>query len=575
MSELFANIHVLRRAAAPLAAFAASAFLGGCPFVNQNHCAYMLENGMDSPCSGDQVCSKCTPDNNGCVAPGDIEEGCVLVLGGSTSTAPSTTDAPTGTTTTPTSGTSGTTIVETTGTTMPSTATETSTTVDPSTSTGPTTDTTTGEPLCDPNDPNAPIEDPDCSDPTPYCVGVGMCGPCSALGQIGKMCADLDPDKTVCHETKGRCVECTAKDTLACPADKPGCDEETGSCAKCTDHTECPNTACDLQEGVCFPDNSIIWVENTANECLGGNGSELKPFCTLSAAAMALMPGKPTTIKVRPGSSSAMFPLPLMSEGYIVAVVKGTPAIPTLDGTNNADPMIQVSPNSRVYLSNLRFNNTNGSAILECSGAATGAKLYLDDVQVLGNGVLPAKAIEASNCTVQVRRSRIYKNRGGVQLSAGSLLMENSHVSENGSASSAFGAFNFLGGASATITYSSIALHPVTASSTSTFNCSAPSSITVRNSAVVGPKPLTSAKCPAVVVQDGIVIEADDKAMADATAKEWFNGPTEGVLRARTLMGTGPLKDLATWTEGDPRRDYDRESRPTEGPSWAGADEPQ
>lgn len=565
MSELFANKQGLRSVSAAFAAFVASALLGGCPFVNQNHCAYMLEQGMASPCAGDQVCSKCTPDNNGCVAPADVEDGCALALTSDSSTAGPTTE-PTGSTSPTTSSTTMTTVAETDSTTMmvsteSSTSTASDTDTDTST-TSPTTETDTGTLNCHPDE---NILDDFCAEPgKPYCVGPDQCGPCGQLDELAKSCADVEPNKPVCHAS-GRCVECSIDDTSACPVDKPGCDEDTGTCSKCTEHSQCPNTACDMKVGTCFPDDSIIWVQNTIGKCNNnGGGTEATPFCTLLAASNMLMPGKPTTIKVVAGQTGAMQPLSLASEGYILAIVRGNQTIPVLDGSANNDPMIQVSPGSRVYLSNLRLSNTNGPAIVECAGAATGAELYLDDMQVNGNGLLPAKAIDGSNCLVKLRRTRIYKNRGGVQLSGGTLWSENSHFTENGTAASQFGAFNFLGNATATITYTSIALQPKTASS-SVFNCTGALAINVRNSAITGVGPLTK-NCN--------VIQTSSRVEPDVPATDWFTGPTEGVLRAKKLGNPPPLKDVAIWTMGDPRQDYDREDRPTVGPSWAGADEP-
>jgi hypothetical protein len=296
------------------------------------------------------------------------------------------------------------------------------------------------------------------------------------------------------------------------------------------------------------------------------------PFCTLLAASNQLVPGKPTTIKIRPGQNGAMQPLSLASEGYILAIVRGTATIPILNGTANNDPMIQVSPLSRVYLSNLRLSNTNGPAIVECVGAGKGAELYIDDVQISGNGVLPAKGIDANGCTTRLRRTRVYKNRGGAQITGGSLWVENSHFTENGSGSAPFGAFNFLMGATATFTYSSIALHPITLSA-STFSCSNAGEITVRNSAIVGPA--LNKNCMLVQSSSKVEDTMMDAMSATTVAKQWFTGPTDGVLQANKTGNPPPLRDVAIWQPGDPRYDFDLEPRPTVGPSWAGADQPQ
>lgn len=495
-----------------------------------------------------------------------LDKSCLFEQGGSTTAVGSSGEPTTGASVT-TGSTGGTTIGETTieGTTVAETTSGSTTTA----TTGSTSGASTGGLVCDPEEDLSPVE---CVDDGPYCVAPDTCGPCDLLGGAGKTCADDDPSKTVCDGASGRCVECTYADTSGCPVDKPGCDEETGTCSKCTEHSQCPDTACDMKLGTCFPGDSVIYVENTAAVCAGGNGTDAKPFCSLFAAVNALTPGEPTTIKVRPGkTSSAMQPLALASEGYVVAIVRGVPQIPTLDGSANNEAMIQVTPNSRVYLSDLRIVNTNGPSIVECVGAQNGAELYIDDTLIYSN-LQQAKAIDASNCATRLRRSRVFKNKSGVQLAGGSLWAENSHFTQNGTGAANFGAFNFLGGATATITYSSIAYNLPTVTA-STFNCNGAGTITLRNSAAVGP-PVFNKGC--TIDSDGGVVDSPGNAAeADQTAQEWFTGPTEGVLRPKVVGDAGPLEDLGVWVDGDPRRDFDREPRPTGAPSWAGADEPQ
>lgn len=566
MFELGAMSLELRRGSALLAACAALAGLGGCLIYNENHCAYVMQNGGADPCPSDHVCSRCSADNNGCVALADLDSVAPQCVEGGTSgttTQTATTQPTEGTTMGPSStstSTSGTTIGDT-ETTMQATATTTAGTDTTTSSTSGS--STTGEPTCDPDQ---QIVDPDCGLPgEPYCVGVGVCGPCGELGGAGKTCADVDANKTVCDDASGLCVQCTKDDTSACPAEAPGCSPD-GVCAPCTEHRECPNTACDIEEGLCFPEDSVIYVKNSFG-CVNGNGQMDSPYCTFAAVLPTLMPGKKTTIKVIPGGIAAMKPLALVMPGYILAVVSSDKQVPTLDGSGNSDAMIEVSTGSRVYAAKLRFRFSGSPSVLQC----TGGTFYLDDVKVEGDGANTAKALDAVNCKTVVQRSRIFKNYLGIQVTGGSISLENSHVAQNGKPNSAFGAFNLLNGATARINYSSIGVNSKTLSA-SVFKC-APGigQILLRNSAVLGSSPMYTPDCMAAIKQEmGLVQEvpvADEQTLFDM----WFNGLVDGAL----LAGAGgPLADKAMWGDGDPRWDYEGHARPLMSPSYAGADQP-
>lgn len=567
MFELKAMSQELRRGSALLAACAALAGLGGCIIYNENHCAYVMQNGGADPCPADHVCNRCSPNNNGCVAIADLDSVAPQCLegGGSTGTTnPTSTTQPTEATTMgpTTSSTDGSSTIADSETTTPATATETSgTSSSTSTSTG---SSTTGEPMCDPDQ---SLVDPDCTPPDPYCVGLGVCGACDELAGIGKSCSDVDPNKGVCDPMSGLCVQCTKDDTSACPAEMPGCDEATGQCAKCTEHRECPNTACDIEEGVCFPDDSVLYVKNDTNICVGGTGTMSKPFCSLQAALATLTPGKKTTLKVIPGGVAAMKPLALINPGYILAVISSDKQIPTLDGKGNSDSMIEVSTDSRVYAAKLRFQFSGSPSVLQC----TNGMLYLDDVKIEGDGINAAKAIDSNGCKTVIQRSRIFKNSAGIQVTGGSLTLENTHLAQNGGGTSAFGALNLLNGATARINYSSIGLHAQT-KSTTVFKCAVGiGQVVVRNSAVLGLAPMQSAECMAAITPEmGVIQEVATAEEQTAVFDMWFDGLVDGAMVAGVVS---PLSDKAMWAPGDPRSDYNGTSRPLMSPGYAGADQ--
>lgn len=570
MSQLSSFARVAPRSA--LIAAAALGLASGCLIINKQHCAYP---GSETPCSEGFVCSACAAENNGCVDAAMMEAldpQCLAIEGSSSTTATSTTSPTTGTTTetTTTSTTDATTettapvVTETTGT---------SSTTDVSTSTTDMTGSTTVEPLCDPNQ---QILDPDCSDPTqPYCVAVGTCGDCTDLSQSGKTCADADPNKPVCDEAGTKlCVQCTKDDKSACPADAPSCDILTGTCVPCFEHDDCESGACDVEMNTCFPTNSEVFVENNTQICVGGNGSSNKPFCTLADAQDSLVPGQPKIVRVRHGTST-MEPLSLAEPGYVVAVVREGNTTPVLDGSMSPAPMITVSAMSRVYLHRFQIKVSGGLAQVQCSNGV----LYLDEMDIQGDGGAKknANGVRSAACKTVARRSKFRTNVGGLLIDKGELWMENSYVVDNGTAAAAFGAFRFIGDPKVTITYSTIADHRQTMSS-SNFNCSGGNTnLVIRNSAIVGMNPtVTGCTFPLDMMMVPMLPGTKYHAAAtlaemDAILGQWFFAPLDEVYQPKS---GGPLSDLASWQDPDPICDYAKVVRSIEpNSSYAGAAE--
>src|SRR5690606_41968763 len=54
-------------------------------------------------------------------------------------------------------------------------------------------------------------------------------------------------------------------------------------CVACTEHAQCPETACRVTTGACFPASNRVWVDASA-DCDAGNGSETNPYCEVTDA---------------------------------------------------------------------------------------------------------------------------------------------------------------------------------------------------------------------------------------------------------------------------------------------------
>ncbi|MBZ5715795.1 hypothetical protein [Nannocystis pusilla] len=403
-----------------------------------------------------------------------------------------------------------------------------------------------------------------------YCVAGGQCGPCSSL-PVDKTCTDVDASTPACDEPSGHCVECTEDQAQACSGSTPVCDPETHICVPCTEHSQCPNSACDIQEGECFPEEPelIFYVQGSLSDCQNKDGKSAQTaFCAL--ADVPLEEPK-TTIRLLPGVTS---PLALtVPEGKAVALVREGMQIPEINGQAIGGPTLVVSPGARLYISGIRLRySTPTGYMVRCAAGA----FYAHDSIWEGNGTHESKALEASACDTFIHRSRIVRCGSGIQASSGTLLVENSFIIQNGVGG--FSAFNLLNTVKARITYSTIGLNKVI-NGVSTFMCTGNGqNITVRNSAVVGLAPLTNCKeemGQILVFENGMKEEVPDIAAANNLMSQWFNPPQLDVYTPKNdEQGVDPLEGTAMWEEGDPKFDFFKAAIPTDAPSFAGARQP-
>lgn len=544
--------------------FVAAVGAGGCPIINNDHCA--LNEGA---CGDGFVCSMCAADNNGCVALDVItDDKCMFAsasigettIGLTSTTAPTTTLEPETTTTmgpTSSSSTQG-------DTTLDVTATTTTTTGDPTMATTmPDPDTsstaTTSEMECDPNFGNE-----QCGGMTPYCVD----GDCKSCLEVP--CSEVEPDKPACNEMLGACVQCV--DNGDCGGSTPFCDPDSATCKACSMHEHCsaefggPDTACNLDDGVCFPADNVIWVHNTPAApvgCANDNpGTEAEPLCLLSYGLAKATAEKSLTIKLRQGTGP-------QNENNIVKPDVDV-AIVAADDTNSTlvrsgpEPALVVSPGARVYVHRLSMSpmSPNGTTnVVFCEAG----NLWLDRVTIFSSKV----GIEGKTCNLHLRRSAVFNNStGGVTLDSSMLWMENSFITSNGMI---FG-LRLVNGSDANINYSTFALGLGTVAPIVCVNVMG-KAVTIRNSFIADQNE-DYFICPLEVPEDGTIVKTKFNTIPTLISNGFAASFTNGILRAQK---DGELAGKAIWKDGDPRNDFDTDNIRPVGPDmadYAGADVP-
>lgn len=427
---------------------------------------------------------------------------------------------------------------------------DTETTVDPTTPTA-TTQTADCEGAAGPSDL--------CPDAAPYCDGAGACVTCEGLAS----CADAEPGLPVCDPGSGRCVECTADDPGACAGTTPVCDIADQTCVKCTDHAQCDSGACDLATGACFPEDAVLWVDR-GSPC--GVGTQEEPFCEISDAVSGLAPGAPTVVRVKPGAATYKTKVDVPG-GAIVAIL-GDGGAPVLDVASDA---IAVSDGARVFLIDLAITGSalmTGKGILCLQGDVDAERLDITGRKGL--------AVDGVGCELALRRARVYGNQGaGIRLNGGSLRLENSFVTSNGTGFSMYAGVFVNNGAEVDAVYTTIVGNNGDDTYADSLHCLNAGAVRVRNSLVFGQSQATSVDCDGVEASDSVVdantLSGEGVKVLPKAEAAWFKDPANGDFH---IKPTAPLKDAAKWRTGDPAIDFDGDPRPDQDgtPDYAGAD---
>lgn len=407
--------------------------------------------------------------------------------------------------------------------------------------------------------------DPECGDDRPYCVDMQ----CVACGDVGgdEFCAVLDPDEPQCHPAWGHCVPCYAGESPVCDADEQFCDDAF-ACSGCTEHSQCPDSACDLETGLCMDDATQLWVDKDGCEARP-MGTPESPYCNIADAMAVIGVGDPRAVihlaaTGVPYSESILWEEPCDTDRTLA--ILGFGGTPALQGDPN---VAQVACGNTLYLSNVRL----------ITGTATGAycdaaRLWIDDSILRYNEV----GIDAVGCRVHVRRSDIRISRSfGIRTGNESdLWLHSSIISGGGDAAETTRAIQATSG-SLDIRFTTVANN--LGSSKPSFWCAGSPTGTVRNSIFVAPGG-SSVDCPFL---DFVTSALDDEALAmDGTGNtyvlyldDWFVDPDAEDYRLID-DGLSPFEDKGVWESGDPRIDIDGDARPDVpgALSWLGADVP-
>lgn len=428
------------------------------------------------------------------------------------------------------------------------------------TSTGSTSEgETTAGPACNPN--GSGSVDPACPAEQPYCLA-GSCVDCGALE-----CNTVSPSLPFCDPGTGLCAACLCDDAA------PVCDPELHKCSKCDAHTDCPDSACDLDSGACLPAAATLWVGG-AGCSDAGDGAKAIPLCGLDEAFARIKNGAATSValRVKGGDYTVGGPLHVPA-GRLVALVSADDmkAGVAIDIASPTAPTLMVDAQGRLLLDGVSVEQSSGDGL----GCAQGV-MWLDRLTVRGAA---DHGVTSEACTVTLRRSVLVGNKtAGLQIVGGTLRVENSFISSNGNFEVPGGGVYLGDGASLDAVYTTFVDNIAAAGNPFSIACDADAAketVTLRNSIAInkGTNTLCAGSSVATTAWTTPDPQASNIAVDFANLGMYLAADANIVGVYRAIPGS-QLDDLAMWQDGDPRVDFDGDARPSgdKSPDFAGAD---
>ncbi len=436
----------------------------------------------------------------------------------------------------------------------------------------------------------------------PFCVE-NMCTGCTALPDPDQACAmATGGERSVCHPA-GYCVQCNDVDALTegqCKQELPHCNLDTNMCEGCREHSECPDSACDIAARKCFPTDKVLYVRagptpNSPCTEMVGAGKLDTPYCDFQTALdTAKASGFSTgwTFYVLP-SDTTFSTSPITITPSDIKISYAFVHEPGLKGASQSrltgfGPVIVVPANVTLYLDDFAVLVDkplgDSSTGIEC---LPGGRVWLSDSRVQyarGPNIL------GYQCEVVLERSSVVDGETeGIDLTGGKLTLLNSFVGKNGFNPSGGGGLvlrydNDNGtGPTVDIAYSTIVnnAQPPGDTSSDTILCESEANITIRNSILARQAgPNHSVHCPdASLTVSGTV--ADQEFPGDnevRAAEDIVNAlhytPSDGTFRFLTPASAEPFRLQGTWKLGDPHFDFEWHPRSGmhDSPEMAGAD---
>jgi hypothetical protein len=229
-------------------------------------------------------------------------------------------------------------------------------------------------------------------EPNPGYCGSATCPP--DAGGCGSNADCTSPGAGVCDAMATKqCVQCTATDHAACTGDAPFCGADN-ACRACAAHEECDSDACSFATGACAAETDVAYVSST-----GGDNSTCDKSAPCASIAATLMTGR-HYIKIHGTIDGAV----VVDKGRTVTLLADPGAMLTRGG---------------------------GGDVLTVKDTGTSLTIY--DLTITGAQTSSVGISLAGVAALSLIRVTISNNAGGGIASAGSLTIDHSTITGNGS----------------------------------------------------------------------------------------------------------------------------------------------
>lgn len=219
--------------------------------------------------------------------------------------------------------------------------------------------------------------------------------PCAPDGGCSANADCTSPGAGVCDVmgTK-QCVQCTATEHAACAGDAPVCGIDN-TCRACTAHQECDSNACSFATGSCAAETDVAYVSSTGTD--NSTCDKSAPCATIAAALMTTR----HYVKIHATIDGAV----VVDKGRTVTFL--------------ADPGAMIT------------RGTGGDVL---TVKDTGTSLTIYDLAITGaQGSSVGIALAGGVPALSLLRATVSNNAGGGITSAGSLTIDHSTITGNGS----------------------------------------------------------------------------------------------------------------------------------------------
>jgi len=221
------------------------------------------------------------------------------------------------------------------------------------------------------------------------------------------------------------CVACLEDTHCVDNAAGAVCDQTLFECRGCEENSECDSRLCGTETaGVCVDDANVVYVDVAGGTDGGGCGVVASP-CASIGAGLAKVTATRNIVLVAAGTYDEQLSITdtnvtLLAEGVVISK-----AALGAEGEN----VIKVTGNSDVALIGFTVEPAASVAktdLISCIGS--GASLSIAQSTVhnsLGLGIV------SSSCTLNLERSTVSGNTGGIRINAANYTIRNNFITDN------------------------------------------------------------------------------------------------------------------------------------------------